>query len=238
MGRPQSSWPVVRLFACPHLPGPPPMRLFPRLHPVLSVPPLAHLSAPPIPASAWTLSVPHPRASPGAGVWRVLPHQLPGGARSLPCPVPPTPSSSPGPSPPVLLQPDPSRPLPHTLRLFRPLRPVPCDLCPRPFLCALTLPREPCTPCSHVSPCHAMFPLSHHASPAGPSAPPRCPLRVPGPPARAPRAPHPPRVLRPAPAELWELRAQEVAGRRGRGRRAAGRAGGRMGAGGGGRRTR
>lgn len=132
----------------------------------------------------------------------------------------------------------PSRPLPHTLRLFRPLRPVPCDLCPRPFLCALTLPREPCTPCSHVSPCHAMFPLSHHASPAGPSAPPRCPLRVPGPPARAPRAPHPPRVLRPAPAELWELRAQEVAGRRGRGRRAAGRAGGRMGAGGGGRRTR
>nr|XP_058919967.1 basic proline-rich protein-like [Kogia breviceps] len=91
------------------------------------------------------------------------------------------------------------------------------------------LPPCPVSPCTSPSPC----PLG--LSPLGSPHPYSLPAvalysRVPGtsprgvPPARPvspPRVSPPPR----APAELWDRRAQEVAGRRGRGRRAAGRAG-------------
>ena len=119
---------------------------------------------------------------------------------------------------------------------------------PRPSLHSRR-PARPPTPCRPVSlcvPCSARCPL---VPPCPLGLPPRVPPRVPAPlPPRIPsplsrvlprppgRSPpcvpsagpmSPPRVSPPprAPAELWDRRAQEVAGRRGRGRRAAGRAG-------------
>nr|CAI9709428.1 unnamed protein product [Rangifer tarandus platyrhynchus] len=95
---------------------------------------------------------------------------------------------------------------------------------------------SPCLPVSRVPPAvpvayppvpppRVPAPLPSYSLPAAPSAPAspgRSPPCVPSAgPMSPPRVSPPPR----APAELWDRRAQEVAGRRGRGRRAAGRAG-------------
>lgn len=101
-------------------------------------------------------------------------------------------------------------------------------------------PHLTCPPLGH--PTSSCLRVGYRAASCLPLQPPRGPrpTRAPaphGPGPAAPRAPSPACPPPRAPAELWERRAQEVAGRRGRRRRAAGRAGG-MGAGGGGRRTR
>ncbi|XP_036705627.1 basic proline-rich protein-like [Balaenoptera musculus] len=118
------------------------------------------------------------------------------------------------------------------VRYWTRARPFPAGAPPgRPPRCPPVSPRVPCSPrCPPVPPCP--LGLSPLVPPPHPYSLPAVPLysRVPGmsprcvPPARPvspPRVSPPPR----APAELWDRRAQEVAGRRGRGRRAAGRAG-------------